>query len=131
MKGIWISAASLALVCATTAAALAQDAKAGKQVFMKCRACHQIGPGATNSVGPNLNGVVGRKAGTEPGYDYSQANKSSGLTWNTATLTKYLKNPQAVVPGTRMTFPGLKKSKDVANVIAYLKQFGPDGKKKK
>ena len=76
-----------------------------------------------------LNGVVGRKAGTYPGYAYSEANKNSGLTWDEATLKDYLKNPRAKVPGTKMIFPGLPKEEDIDNVIAYLKQFGPDGKK--
>jgi len=109
--------------------AAAQDAAAGERVFLKCRACHQIGEGAHNSVGPVLNGVVGRKAGTYPDYNYSEANKNSGLTWDEATLKEYLKNPQAKAPGTKMTFPGLASEKDIDNVIAYLKTFGPDGKK--
>lgn len=109
--------------------AAAEDAAAGERVFLKCRACHQIGEGAHNSVGPVLNGVVGRKAGTYPGYSYSEANKNSGLVWDEATLKEYLKNPQAKVPGTKMTFPGLSRQKDIDDVIAYLKTFGPDGKK--
>ena len=109
--------------------ASAQDAAAGEKVFVKCRACHQIGEGAKNAVGPVLNGVVGRKAGTYPGYSYSDANKNSGITWDEATLKEYLKNPRAKVPGTKMIFPGLTKEEDIDNVIAYLKQFGPDGKK--
>jgi cytochrome c len=109
--------------------ALAQDAAAGEKVFVKCKACHQIGDGAKNAVGPVLNGVVGRPAGTYPDYSYSDANKSSGLTWDEATLYVYLKNPRAKVPGTKMIFPGLTKDEDINNVIAYLKQFGPDGKK--
>ncbi len=80
-------------------------------------------------MGPELNGVVGRKAGSVAGYNYSDANKNSGLTWDEATLTKYLRGPREVVPGTKMAFPGLTRDEDVANVIAYLKQFGPDGKK--
>ncbi len=107
----------------------AQDAAAGEKDFMVCRACHQIGPTAKVGVGPVLNGVVGRKAGTYPNYNYSAANKNSGLTWDEATLTKYLANPQAVVPGTKMTFPGFKDPKQVQDVIAFLKQYGPDGKK--
>ena len=107
----------------------AQDAAAGEKVFLKCRACHQIGEGAKNAVGPVLNGVVGRKAGTYPDYSYSDANKKSGITWDEATLKEYLKNPRAKVPGTKMIFPGLTKEEDIDNVIAYLKQFGPDGKK--
>jgi len=109
--------------------AAAEDAAAGERVFLKCRACHQIGEGAHNSVGPVLNGVVGRKAGTYPGYNYSEANKNSGLVWDEATLKEYLKNPQAKVPGAKMTFPGLSREKDIDDVIAYLKTFGPDGKK--
>jgi cytochrome c len=110
-------------------AANAQDAALGEKVFVKCKACHQIGEGAKNAVGPVLNGVVGRKAGSYPGYSYSDANKKSGLTWDEATLKEYLKNPRVKVPGTKMIFPGLSKDADIDNVIAYLKQFGADGKK--
>ena len=110
-------------------AASAQDAALGEKVFLKCKACHQIGEGAKDAVGPVLNGVVGRKAGTYPGYHYSDANKNSGITWDEATLKEYLKNPRAKVPGTKMIFPGLPKDDDIDNVIAYLKQFGADGKK--
>jgi cytochrome c len=113
----------------TMGAASAQDAVLGEKVFLKCRACHQIGEGAKDAVGPVLNGVVGRKAGTYPGYSYSDANKNSGITWDEASLKEYLKNPRAKVPGTKMIFPGLPKEEDIDNVIAYLKQFGPDGKK--
>jgi cytochrome c len=120
--------AGAALVVSIGAAA-AQDAAAGEKVFAKCRICHQIGEGAKNVVGPVLNGVVGRKAGTYPDYHYSDANKNSGITWDEATLKEYLKDPKAKVPGTKMVFPGLKSDDDLANVIAYLKQFGPDGKK--
>jgi cytochrome c len=107
----------------------AQDAAAGENVFKVCKACHQIGEGAKNAVGPELNGLVGRKAGSAPDYSYSDANKNSGLTWDEATLKDYLKDPRAKVPGTKMIFPGLKKDADIDNVVAYLKQFGPDGKK--
>ncbi len=120
---------TVATLLAASGAARAQDAAAGEAVFKKCKVCHQIGEGAHNMVGPSLNGVVGRKAGTEEGYNYSDANKNSGLTWDEATLTEYLKDPRAKVPGTKMTFPGLTHDEDIKNVIAYLKQFGPDGKK--
>ena len=122
------SVAGAALIVSMGAAA-AQDAAAGEKVFAKCKVCHQIGEGAKNLVGPVLNGVVGRKAGTYPDYHYSDANKNSGITWDEATLKEYLKDPKAKVPGTKMVFPGLKSDDDLANVIAYLKQFGPDGKK--
>ena len=117
------------VMSASIGIASAQDAAAGEKVFLKCKACHQIGEGAKNAVGPVLNGVVGRKAGTYPGYSYSEANKNSGLTWDEATLKEYLKNPRGKVPGTKMLFPGLTKESDIDDVIAYLKQFGPDGKK--
>ncbi|MBV8525155.1 MAG: cytochrome c family protein [Acetobacteraceae bacterium] len=109
---------------------MAQDVAAGEKQFAVCKACHQIGPNAKNGVGPELNGVVGRKAGSVSGYNYSPANKNSGLTWDEATLTKYLQNPQEVVKGTKMIFPGIKDEAKVKDVIAYLAQFGPDGQKK-
>jgi cytochrome c len=110
-----------ALLSLTTAQTMAQDAAAGEKVFMKCRACHQIGPTAKNSVGPALNGLVGRQAGTYENYNYSAANKNSGLTWDEATLAEYLKNPRAKVPGTKMAFAGLTSDTEIANVIAFLK----------
>jgi len=119
----------LALAASGGAASAAGDAAAGQATFRVCRTCHQIGEGAKNFVGPELNGVVGRKAGSVAGYNYSDANKNSGLTWDEATLRKYLRLPRDVVPGTKMAFPGLQNDDDIANVIAYLKQFGPDGKK--
>jgi cytochrome c len=122
------SIAGAALV-ASVGVAAAQDAAAGEKVFAKCKICHQVGENAKNAVGPVLNGVVGRPAGTYPDYHYSDANKNSGITWDEANLKEYLKDPKAKVPGTKMVFPGLKSDEDIANVIAYLKQFGPDGKK--
>lgn len=101
----------------------------GEKDFMVCRACHQIGPNAKNGIGPVLNGVVGRKAGTYPGYSYSAANKSSGITWTPAELQKYLDNPQKVVPGTKMAFGGIHDPKKVDDVIAYLAQFNEKGEK--
>ncbi len=95
-----------------------------------CRACHQIGPGAKIAVGPVLNGVVGRKAGTFAGYQYSDANRDSGIVWSPEELDKYLTSPQAVVPHTKMIFPGLKDAQKRKDVIAFLEQFGPDGQKK-
>jgi cytochrome c len=126
---LWTFSTAGAALVASIGVAAAQDAAAGEKVFAKCKICHQIGEGAKNMVGPVLNGVVGRPAGTYPGYHYSDANKNSGLTWDEATLKEYLKDPRAKVPGTKMVFPGLTSDADIANVIAYLKQFGPDGKK--
>ncbi len=125
-----IALMAAALLVAVSARAMAQDAAAGEKDFVICRACHEIGPNAKILVGPPLNGIVDRKAGTYPGFDYSAANKNSGITWTKEELTKYLANPQAVVPGTKMIFPGLHNPQQVQDVIAYLSQFGPDGQKK-
>jgi len=118
------------MLAAMAQTAHAQDAAAGEQVFKKCFPCHSIGPGAKNKVGPELNGLDGRHSGTAAGYHYSAANKNSGIVWGEATFAKYIKDPRADIPGTKMIFPGVKKEKDIANLWAYLKQFGPDGKKK-
>ena len=87
-------------------------------------------PGAKNKVGPELNGLDGRHSGTAPGYSYSDANKNSGIVWGKDTFKKYINDPRAMIPGTKMIFPGIKNEKEVDNLWAYLKQFGPDGKKK-
>jgi cytochrome c len=122
------AAASLVLLFLSAMPAFAGDPAAGEQVFKRnCMICHAVGPGATNKTGPELNGIIGRKAGSAPGYNYSEANKSSGITWDEATFTKYIANPKGVVPGTKMTFPGLKNEGDIGNLVAYLQQFGPDG----
>src|SRR6476620_5429560 len=84
--------------------ASAQDTTAGEQVFKKCFPCHAIGEGAKNKVGPELNGLKGRHSGTAPGYNYSDANKNSGIVWNEETFKEYIKNPRAVIPGTKMIF---------------------------
>ena len=118
-----------ALVLASTAASLAQDAAAGEKVFAVCKACHQIGETAKNLVGPVLNGIIGRKAGTYPGYNYSDANKNSGLTWDEPTFGEYIKDPKGKVPGTKMIYAGLKDEQKISDLFAYLKQYGPDGKK--
>ena len=115
-------------LCASVAPAMAADPAAGEKAFAVCKACHRIGEGAKNTVGPTLNGVVGRPAGSVEGFAYSEAMKNSGLTWDEATLTEYLKNPKAKVPGTKMAFAGVKDETKVANIVAYLKQFGADGK---
>jgi cytochrome c len=123
--------ASAALLAGTTGLAhAAGDPAEGEKVFAKCKICHQIGEGAKNAVGPELNGVIGRKAGTAPGYNYSDANKNSGITWDETNFREYIKNPKAKVPGTKMIFAGLPKETDIDNLLAYLQQFGPDGKKK-
>jgi cytochrome c len=121
---------ALMLLLAAANPVRAQDAAAGEKDFAVCRACHQIGPNAKNAVGPVLNGVVGRKAGTYQDYAYSPANRDSGLVWSPEELDKYLANPQTVVPHTKMIFPGLKDEQKRKNVIAFLEQFTPTGEKK-
>ena len=110
-------------------AARAQDADAGKSVFNKCVPCHSIGEGATNKVGPVLNGLDGRKAGTT-NYPYSDANKNSGITWNEAEFKDYIRSPRAKIPNTKMAFVGLTNDKDIADIWAYISQFKADGTKK-
>ncbi|WP_374991408.1 c-type cytochrome [Bradyrhizobium sp. LHD-71] len=107
----------------------AQDPAAGEKIFNQCKACHQVGEKARNAVGPMLNGLFGRKAGTIEGYSYSPANKNSGLVWDEATFRDYIKDPRAKIPGTKMIFPGLKDPKQIDDIVAYLKQFDATGKK--
>jgi cytochrome c len=128
-KNSWAAAAALALAGLASGQAMAQDAEAGEKVFAKCRACHQVGETAKNGVGPKLNGLIGRTAGSVEGYNYSEANKGSGLTWDEATFREYIKNPRAKVPGTKMIFAGITNEKDIDNLVAYLKQYDKDGKK--
>jgi cytochrome c len=117
-----------ALVAATFSTASAADIDNGKSIFNKCRACHTIGENAKNMVGPVLNGLFGRKAGSVEGFNYSEANKSSGITWDEATFREYIKNPKAKIPNTKMVFVGISDDADIDDLVAYLKQFGPDGK---
>jgi cytochrome c len=127
MKKLILSAL---VVVALPAAALAQDAEAGKASFNKCLACHAIGEDAKNKVGPELNGLDGRKSGTAPDYNYSEANKNSGITWNEANFKEYIKDPKAKVPGTKMFFAGIKNEKEVNDLWAFISQYDADGKVK-
>ena len=114
----------------SAASPAAGDPALGEKVFAKCRSCHQIGPGAHNAVGPELNGVIGRHSGAVAGYSYSDANKGSGLVWDPATFRRYIVDPRGVVPGTKMNFAGLTREKDVDNILAYLESFDADGNRK-
>ena len=116
------------LVVASQSYAEEKAGDAGADAFRKCMACHQVGPSARNGVGPVLNGSIGRPAGTHPGYTYSAAMRNSGLVWDERTLTRYLRAPREVVPGTRMAFVGLKDDQELADVIAYLKRFDEEGR---
>ena len=117
-----------ALIAAMAATAAAADIANGKAVFGKCRACHQVGEKAKNLLGPALNGLFGRKAGTIEGYNYTEANKNSGIVWDDAVFREYIKNPKAKIPDTKMVFAGIPDDQDIDDLIAYLRQFGPDGK---
>jgi cytochrome c len=113
---------TLVLTAAGAARAMeAGDPALGKKVFVKCQACHSLEAGK-NKVGPSLHGVIGRASASEADFNYSDAMKNAHLTWDPDTLDKYLTKPKAMVPGTKMTFPGLPKEKDRADLIAYLQQ---------
>ena len=130
MKKLTLSALIVISSSATASAALAQDVAAGKSSFNKCLACHTIGEGAKNKVGPVLNGLDGRKSGTVDGFSYSDANKNSGITWSEAVFKEYIKDPKAKIPGTKMAFAGIKNEKEINDLWAYLSQYDKDGKTK-
>jgi len=103
-----------------TTPARAQDAQAGQQVFrQQCAICHDVAPNK-NRIGPSLFGIVGRKAGSEAGFTYSDPNKNSGLVWDAGTLDKYLADPRGTIPGTKMTYGGVKNEQQRKDLIAYL-----------
>jgi cytochrome c len=123
--------AAAAAFIASAGGASAADIAAGETLFnQKCKVCHYIGEGAKNFVGPELNGLNGRKTGAAEGYNYSEANKTSGLTWDEATFKEYITNPKAKIPGTKMIYAGLPKESDRDNLWAYLAQFDATGAKK-
>jgi cytochrome c len=127
MKRVSIAIVALAALAGET---VAGDIAAGETSFKKCRPCHSIGETAKNSVGPILNGLKGRKSGSVADYNYSDANKNSGIVWDEGTFKEYIKDPKAKIPGTKMMFPGIKNEKDAEDLWSFLEQFGPDGKKK-
>ena len=128
MKVVVIAAA--AALIASTGASRAQNAEAGETVFKQCMACHDIGEDAKNKVGPELNGLDGRKSGTAAGYNYSDANKNSGITWGKDVFLEYIKDPKAKIPGTKMVFAGIKNEKEANDLWAYVSSFDKDGKTK-
>jgi len=120
-----------ALVIAGGGAALAQDVEKGEHSFNKCLPCHSIGPDAENKIGPELNGLDGRHSGTAANFSYSDANKNSGIVWNEDKFKEYIKDPRAMVPGTKMIFAGIKNEQEVSDLWAYVSQFDADGNIKK
>jgi len=119
-----------AVVLASVGGAAAQDLAAGENSFKKCLPCHAVGEDAKNKVGPVLNGLDGRKSGTIDGYNYTDANKNSGITWDEAQFKEYIQDPRAKIKGTKMVFAGIKSETEITNLWAYLKQFDASGKKK-
>jgi cytochrome c len=120
-----LSVSTLSIVLASQALAAGTapteaQLKRGKLLFTQCQACHQLKPGAPSMLGPNLAGLMGRKAATAPGFKYSPALKKANLTWDTTTLDKWLQRPSALVPGNTMAFAGLPKADDRASLIAWL-----------
>jgi len=123
--------AGIIALLATTSAFAGGDVKKGKKVFRKCKSCHMVGEKAKKKVGPVLNNVFGATAGKNEKFakKYSKAMKKAGeegLVWNDATLTEYLTKPKAMIKKTKMAFKGLKKPKDIENILAYLLQYSPD-----
>jgi cytochrome c len=134
MKSTLLAAATLIAAIALPAmlqTAAAQDVEKGQRSFNKCLPCHAIGPGAENKVGPDLNGLDGRDAGAVASFNYSEANKNSGLVWNEATFKDYIRSPQAKIPGTKMAFAGITNPQEIDDLWAYLKQFDANGDIKK
>lgn len=126
MKCFW---PMLAVLAVSPSLATAQDIAAGERSWNKCRACHQTGETAKNGVGPVLNGLFGRHSGSVEGYNYSSANKNSGIDWSEAAFAEYIKDPKAKIPGTKMVFAGIKNEQEIKDLTAFLKQFDKDGKK--
>ncbi|WP_439572724.1 c-type cytochrome [Phreatobacter sp.] len=114
------------------AAPAAGDAAAGERIYAQCRACHQVGPTARNTVGPQLNGLFGRKAGSVQGFNYSPAYQRpevASKVWDEANFAVYIRDPRSVTPGTRMVFQGLRSDTQIANLTAYLRQFNAEGQR--
>ena len=122
---VWTGAAlaATAILMAAPAFAQAGDAGRGQRLFnQQCRACHTLEQGGASVAGPNLHGLFGRKAGTAPGYDSSEAMKKSGIVWDETTLADYTRDPKGKVPDTKMVYGGMKQPGQLADLVAYLKQ---------
>lgn len=122
-----LSLLALTMLPALAHAANAGDPEAGRRAFQACASCHAIGPRAHSGFGPQLNGILGRRAASLPDYRYSEAMTRSGIVWDEKTLAAFLKGPSDLVPGTRMRFRGIGDEKRIADLTAYLRGFAGDG----
>ena len=109
------------LLAAAAPGAHSADVEAGKRVFQRCASCHSVGPNARSNFGPQLNGIVGRRAGSAPDYAYSKAMKNSGVVWTEKNLAAFVRDTDDVVPGNKMRFWGISNEKQIANLLAYLR----------
>lgn len=126
MRFLWVCF----LLIGSTAAARSADPASGQHAFKICTACHMVGPNAKNRIGPELNGVVGRKWGSADGFNYSEnltAGKDAGKVWDEAALNDYLEEPKRLAPQGKMAFAGVKDGAKREDIIAYLKQFDATG----
>src|SRR5712672_352906 len=130
MKGAAFYVILTAALLAESDTAPAQDSAADKAVFGKCQACHAVGPGAKNKLGPELNGLAGRQASAAAGYQHSPALKSAGFTWDQSTFADFMQNPRTKVPGNKMAFAGMRDQSEIARLWAYLSHFNVDGSSK-
>lgn len=117
-----VALAGAGLAVAAPTGAHSADAAKGERIFQQCKTCHTVEKGGKNGVGPNLSGVLGRKAGTLEGFSYSEAMKNSGIVWDEAALAEYIRDPKKGIPGNKMAFIGLKRQEQIDDVIAYLKK---------
>jgi cytochrome c len=127
MKARWLVPI---FVVSWTGASLGQDIREGESSFSKCLPCHSVGDGAANKDGPQLNGLNGRKIGTASGYRYSKGYQEAGIVFNESVFSKYIRNPDEMIPGARMPFMGITNENAISNLWAYLSQFNTDGAKK-
>jgi cytochrome c len=115
--------AALAISMASSASAQSGDAARGQRLFnQQCRSCHTLEKDGASVAGPNLYGLFGSKAGTAPGYEFSEAMIHSGIIWDDTTVAAYLRDPKQKVPGTKMAYGGMKQAGQLADMVAYLKQ---------